>query len=781
MISVSRLRYWFAAATILVVAVVAGFYIHARYRVFRHIANIPQNISVDIQQSTDTFSLSKSEGGRTLFTIRASKAVQYKQGGRAALHNVNIVVYGHDSNRFDQIYGDEFDYDPQTGDVSAKGVVHIDLQANPVPDAHPELKLPRELKNPIHLSTSGLVFNQKSGMAKTDEQIEFQIPQASGSATGAYYDSKLSTLTLGSNITVQTTGPGATKIVAHHGTITRDPRRAVLDRVEVERSDDTITANKATLFLREDNSLERVLAEGEVRTAAKGQTGLTTEAPRAEFLVNDKNRIQSAMMSGGVTFATTGANLVAGNSGRLVANFGPEGRVQVIHATEGVAFVQRPATTSSAASMTGPSLVRARSSQKSSSPGSRDDMELRAQAMDFFVKGGRVLERAETLGSGQITITPQASPQGTKTGSNGPTVITAGKFTASFNNNRLSALHGGQQAKIVQSTPGQPDRISTSDALEATFDKAGAISGFVQQGNFQYHEGQLGEKVSRSASADKASYSNATQVLTLEGSPRVVDGTMATTAQLVRLNRASGDAEAQGNIKTTYSALSSQPGGALLASGDPVHVTAAKMSFSRASGVARYTGNARLWQGANIIEAPSIDFNRDKRSMDAQGNASKRVAVVLVQADKKGNRTPVNVLASRLSYTDQQRVAHFEGGVVIRSSDGTVTADRLDAYLKAKQDRPKTGTDSSGPSELERLVADGHIVMQQPNRRGTGEKLVYTADDGKFVMTGGPPTIFDAEQGTVTGAALTFYSRDDKVLVEGGGNSRAVTTTRVSK
>ena len=65
-----------------------------------------------------------------------------------------------------------------------------------------------------------------------------------------------------------------------------------------------------------------------------------------------------------------------------------------------------------------------------------------------------------------------------------------------------------------------------------------------------------------------------------------------------------------------------------------------------------------------------------------------------------------------------------------------------------------------------KLQAEGRRA-RQPNRRATGEKLVYTAADDKFVLTGGPPSIFDAEHGKITGDSLTFYRRDDRVLVEG--------------
>ncbi len=117
---VTRLRRWLAAGAILMVVVVAGMYFYARWRARDVVREVPQKLGLNIQQTADGFSISKSEEGRTLFTVSASKAVQFKQGGRAELHDVKIIVYGKDSSRFDRITGDDFEYDPASGDVTAR-------------------------------------------------------------------------------------------------------------------------------------------------------------------------------------------------------------------------------------------------------------------------------------------------------------------------------------------------------------------------------------------------------------------------------------------------------------------------------------------------------------------------------------------------------------------------------------------------------------------------------------------------------------------------------------
>ena len=100
--SVSGLRRWFALGAILMIAIVAGMYLYARWRVRSAVHEIHAKIGLDIQQTAEGFSISKSVEGRTQFTVSASKAVQFKDGGRAELHDVKIIVYGADASRFDR-------------------------------------------------------------------------------------------------------------------------------------------------------------------------------------------------------------------------------------------------------------------------------------------------------------------------------------------------------------------------------------------------------------------------------------------------------------------------------------------------------------------------------------------------------------------------------------------------------------------------------------------------------------------------------------------------------
>src|SRR5437763_17167133 len=104
-VRVTHLRRWFAIGAILIALVVTGTFLSSRLQLGHLGKRIPNKIDIKVQQTAEGFTISKSEEGRTVFTIRASKAVQYKAGGHAELHNVAITVYGRDSARFAQVCG----------------------------------------------------------------------------------------------------------------------------------------------------------------------------------------------------------------------------------------------------------------------------------------------------------------------------------------------------------------------------------------------------------------------------------------------------------------------------------------------------------------------------------------------------------------------------------------------------------------------------------------------------------------------------------------------------
>ena len=781
--SIAQVRKWLVGSVCVLIAAVTLSYWIARSRVQPVLHNVPQQLGIDIQQTSDGFTLSKSEGGRTIYTIKASKAVQFKQGGHAELKNVDIVVYGKNHDRYDQIYGDHFTYDQDTGNITAVGEVHIDLQGNAEGPSKPDQAPPAELKNPLHLVTNALTFNQKTGIAETNDVVNFTTEQARGSAKGAYYDSKQNELELKSDIHIVTTGNRAAVITGTSGIIQKNPRQAVLINARIDQPDRTLTADKGTLLFSPDNTVQHVVAEGNVHVQSRGPSIIDVYGPRGDLNMGPKNTVEQAIVSGGARFDTQGSSVAHGSADTFIVDFEGKNEASKFHMIKNARMKQDP--------------------QPGKSGSAGQPMEIAADQLNFQLANGNELQTADTVGKAAITILP--SPPGTKPakpanpgqemgGSNSTTVATAGKFHATFEANRIHMLHGWPNSKIVSTTPGEPDKTSIADKLDVTFGPDGGVQKLIQTGNFEYHEpGPNPQTGGRSAFADMATYTPNDEILVLTGSPRVIDGGMTTTAVHVKMNRQTGEGFADNDVKTTYSDLKPQPDGALLANSDPIHVTAQHMTATKQPGIAHYTGNVRLWQTANVVRAPKMDFDNVNRSILAESDKSQTVSSLFVQQSQDGKLTPVDITADKLTYIDQERRARYTGNVLAKSPTFTVTTEQLDVYLKAADPDAKNTTTtaqkpkgpslpgSDTPSQIDHMIAIGRVVVTEPNRRAVGDRLVYTADDAKYILTGKSPSIFDAEHGTVWGDSLTFYTHDDRVLVESKRSSPTITRARTTK
>jgi lipopolysaccharide export system protein LptA len=495
-----------------------------------------------------------------------------------------------------------------------------------------------------------------------------------------------------------------------------------------------------------------------------------------------KNTVQKAIVSGGARFDTQGSSVAHGSADTFIVDFEGKNQASKFHMVKNARMKQDP------------------QAGKSGSGG--QPMEIAADQLDFQLGDGNALKTADTVGKASITILPSphaattaksAKPGQEMGGTNSTTVATAGKFHATFDNNRIQTLHGWPNSKIVSATPGEPDKTSIAEKLDVTFAPDGGVQKLIQSGNFEYHEPAPNPTTGgRSAFADVAVYTPADEMLVLSGSPRVIDGGMTTTATHVRMNRQTGEGFADDDVKTTYSDLKPQPDGALLANSDPIHVTAQHMMATKQPGIAHYTGNVRLWQTANVVRAPKMDFDNVNRSIVAESDKSQTVSSLFVQQSQDGKLTPVDVTADKLTYVDQERRARYTGNVLAKSPTATITTEQLDVYLKQADPDAKNATTaqkpkgpslpgSEAPSQIDHMVAIGRVVVTEPNRRAVGDRLVYTADDAKYLLTGKSPSIFDAEHGTVWGDSLTFYSHDDRVLVESKRSSPTITRARTTK
>ena len=101
----------------------------------------------------------------------------------------------------------------------------------------------------------------------------------------------------------------------------------------------------------------------------------------------------------------------------------------------------------------------------------------------------------------------------------------------------------------------------------------------------------------------------------------------------------------------------------------------------------------------------------------------------------------------------------------------------MDLYFTRGPSPPQPGV--LGAQQISRALGTGGVTVDEGTRRAIADHGEYTAAEGKFVMSGGNPTLFDGSAGTTTGRQLTFFLADDTIIVDSENGSRTLTKHRV--
>jgi lipopolysaccharide export system protein LptA len=315
-------------------------------------------------------------------------------------------------------------------------------------------------------------------------------------------------------------------------------------------------------------------------------------------------------------------------------------------------------------------------------------------------------------------------------------------------------------------------QTATASAGDVQLDSAGGWTQMTLRDNVRMKEGV------RSAEAKQAVFVRAQKTAVLTGNAVARDESSETRAGKLTFHQESGDLEAEGKVRSTD--LAAKQSGIQL-SGAPVNIWADHMVGNSKSGRALYTGDARLWQTPSVLEADSIELLRSTRVVNAKGNVRGQFPQSSIgnqpNAGKTTKKTAIwYVSAGTLTYWDVENHARLEKNVVAQSDDERMRGPVLDLYFN------KQGNGSGGgTSQISRAVGTGGVVVEQGTKRGTADKGVYTAEDQKFVLSGGTPTLYDAEEGTTTGRELTFNIADDTIVVDSGNGTRTLTRHRVQR
>jgi lipopolysaccharide export system protein LptA len=190
-----------------------------------------------------------------------------------------------------------------------------------------------------------------------------------------------------------------------------------------------------------------------------------------------------------------------------------------------------------------------------------------------------------------------------------------------------------------------------------------------------------------------------------------------------------------------------------------------------------YDGNAVLWQGANRLHGDRVEIDRKAGSLMSTGNVLSRFRNQRSGPESaEGARVEVEtvVRAREMNYFEESRSARYNGDVRLNQPGLDITSRELTAFFKDGDDGVSTS--------LDHALADGDVRITQTDeervRTGLAEHAEYHLDEEKVILSGGRPQMIDSLRGATQGNQLTYYSRNDRLLVDGADTRPAVSKIR---
>lgn len=687
-----------------------------------------------------------------------------------ALTGLALRLYSKDATHYTYIQGEKAFFDEGSGVLTSASPVTILVNIPSDKDA----SKPEQVSKYVHVVTSGVTYETQTGHAATDQPASFTFADGNGTAVGLEYEPSKHSLHLKSKISLYWTGAGpmenalhieagdlvyneaeqkvylspwakltkqSTTIQSQNALVTLD--QGVLRTIDADHgfgSDDRegrhqdYSANTMHALFDDDGVLVNLIADGNARMESTETASRNTiTADRA-----DMRFIAATRQVNGQTKSDSDLHLVLA-----------DGHSQIVSTPLPQPGVTMPETR----------MLRS------------DHLELEMKP------GGKEIQEIRTIAQGQLEFKPNRPEQVHRT-------VDATKFRILYGpTNDIDTVTASNVTTHTDKPPAPPKNgkpagpaapaLTWSDRLSAKFTpNTNQIAEIQQIGNFRYEEGL------RKARAKRAFLDQTKNKITLSESAHLWDDTGSTFADSILMDQASGDMDAAGHVISTHEAdKNAKPGTSMLDDKQPLEGKADKMWTREDNAKVHYEGHAVIWQGADRTAADTIDIDRDEQTLKASGSV---VSELVDRTSDSSNGAPAPnqapiftiVHAPELYYEDAKRLAHYSGGANLVHDKITVTGNDIRAFLTPK-------TPNSNDSALDHAFADGKVVVvdvaSDRTRTGKAEHCEYYLKLNKVVLNGGIASMVDSKKGSTIGRQLTYFTDDNRMLVEGRKNELAFT------
>lgn len=748
-----------AAILVLTIAVGASYYIRVEY-LRAHAVARPKSLPAGVIASADEgwqYSRTDNRTGKPIVEVKARRFEQKQDPPETQLEQVELRLYDKDAGRFNEVKCAKAIFRDSDKRLYSEGDVEI------------RMRIPAE--GPVRgrlvaIQSSGVSFDTNTGKASTERPASFTFEGGDGKGVGAEYDPTEHVLHLKSAVELnwKPVGPAAKAMKIETGELYyRELEGRVYLSPWSRLSRDTLKVAGGDAVVALDGDVVRNVDAQDASGTDTYPNRTVDFAGRRIFLTMDDDgvarQVTAEREAKVVSHSASGETAVTGDKVDLEFNTATGESVLRTALAQGRAVV-----TSKPVAAKGKPAPETRI--------------LRSEVVYLEMRpGGEELQRARTMRPGEVEFVPN-SPGGRHRSIHGEQLTF--DYAA---RNRIEKFHATKASTRtdplppkVPPKPGrqpEPPALTWSDDFMARFrPETGQLATIEQTGNFRYQAGER-HAVSHSATLDSAR-----NLITLVDKARLWDATGSTAADRIEMDQTNGDFVADGKVTSIRQPEAKGNGGTAMLDRDKVMQAQAGHMISRHDNtLITYEGSAVLWQESNRIQADRVDINRHEETLTARGHVMTRlVDNSREQAGKEPETAVFTVVqAPAMDYSDKDKAAHYSGGVILVRPGMNIRSSALTAYLKE---------DAKG-SSLDRAVGDGAVRIVQTladrTRTGTSEHAEYYVAEDKVILQGGQPLLVDSVRGETHGTRLTYFARNERLLVESPPSEPSVSTLHRKK
>ena len=384
---------------------------------------------------------------------------------------------------------------------------------------------------------------------------------------------------------------------------------------------------------------------------------------------------------------------------------------------------------------------------------------LRCRKLDLWFRPNRLLQEATAGPDAELTLMP-----GPKDPRERRRLGARFLAFAYDEEGRLQEVRG-QKDSWMRGEPlapakGEARRLAAQSFIARINTATGAAEYIEFTKDVQFEEG------TRKATAQKAYYDGATQMLSLKESPELVDTREGSTlvAEAIDVGSRTGDIAARHDVRHVLRRKGGA-GGLLSGSGQPVLVTARFLDYDGETKVGVYKQDALLRAGKDEVRGAELRLGEKDglRRLEASGGV-----VSLLHPRREGAAAapaPVDGRARSMVYDEAKRELVYKGEVAIKQ--GVVSIRGPQATIELTADG----------ADVRVMRAGEPVQVEQGERKAQGVRATYDPRAGTMALEGEPVTLVDPRQ-HVQGRAVTFNLGDDRVVVDGQEQARTQTVIR---